>query len=171
MDDERHCDAQTWQCKTIGDPLYQLSGRSKGWRGNVRATVVVHHYANDEVNNGHHALTDEQGARVLARILHLRHNGEEGRRSSVSKDQRGQRRGRFGEARIVCDFVIGFPFSRRRWRWLFFDRNSDGNRLLSVSEHSETTDIGPQEHELSRDVPFRPYSNAQSQSNSFPRWV
>ena len=80
---------QTGQREAIADPLHGKASRAQRGRSNVRAAEIVDDNADHKVGDRHGTLTDDEGAGIMARLAHLRHDGKEGRRSGVSKNKRG----------------------------------------------------------------------------------
>lgn len=97
MKHDRAGNEKARQCDTIAYPFHGETGRSECRRSNVGSAKIVHDDAYDQVGDCNNALTDDQGTDVVSRLTHLRHYGEEGGSTGVSKYEGGERRGRAGE--------------------------------------------------------------------------
>lgn len=73
--------------------------------------MVVHYDANDDVCNSDSRLTEYQRLGVLSWIPHLGRDGEKERRASIGKHKSADGGDGVGKARVVGEFVVGYPDS------------------------------------------------------------
>ena len=106
MDEEHAASNKTWKCQAIADPLHEGTGRTKSWRRNIRSAVVVDDDADDQVDKGHDRLCHDQGLGVVARVPHLRDDGEEGWGSGKGKNDGRDRRDSLSESWVTNDLEV-----------------------------------------------------------------
>lgn len=109
MDNQSGGNNQTGEGKTVADSLHGRTGGAKSRRGDVRTAEVVNDASNGNVGGSHAALADDQSAGVVARVAHLRDDGEEGWGAGEGKDESRERRGSLGKSRAPDNLVVRGP--------------------------------------------------------------
>lgn len=102
-----HGGQKSRQSQAIADLLHCYASRSQGRRRHERSTEVVNHDSDDNVRYGDGTLADNQRPGVFAWVAHFRHDREEGRSTSISKDQRRAGRDCCGPAVVGHDLEVG----------------------------------------------------------------
>lgn len=89
MNEQHDTDQKAGNGKAITDLLHRGTGGTKSRRGNIRTAEVVDHHTDSNVDSRHDTLADYQGASIVFRVAHLRHNREESRCTGVGENKRG----------------------------------------------------------------------------------
>lgn len=97
---------ETGERNSISHLFHDRASRPKGWRRDIRSTIVVDNNANNNISKRNHRLTDNQCFCILSRVTHLRCNREKGWSTRVGKNEGRDCRCGIRKTGIIEKFVV-----------------------------------------------------------------